>query len=75
LALKNPDGGETAGADDMTGCPPKAVILREVNITIAKAVSLFIFAFLHPRCGGSADWTNRRCKGFLQGGRVKLRVA
>jgi hypothetical protein len=73
LALKNPDGGETAGVADVTGCPPKAAIPR-LNITIAKAVSLFIFAFLHPRCGDSADRTNRRCKGFLLGGRVKLRV-
>jgi hypothetical protein len=74
LALKNPDGGETTGIEDVTGCPPKAAIPREVNITMAKAVSLFIFAFLHPCYDGSANWTNRRCKGFLQGGRVKLRV-
>ena len=45
--MKKPDGGETADVEDVTGCPPKAVIAREVNITMAKAVSLFIFAFLH----------------------------
>jgi hypothetical protein len=69
LALKNPEGGETAGIDDVTGCPPKAAIAREVNITVAKEVSLFIFAFLHSRCG--ADGINRRYKGFLQGGWVR----
>jgi hypothetical protein len=74
LALKNPDGGEAAGAEDVIGCPPKAAIPREVNITMAKAVSLFIFAFLHPRCCGSTDWINIRCKGLLQGTRVKVRL-
>jgi hypothetical protein len=74
LPLKNPEGGETAGVEDVTRCPPKAAIPKEVNITMAKEVSLFIFAFLHPRCGGSADEINRCCKGFLQGSRVKLRV-
>jgi hypothetical protein len=72
LALKNPEGGETAGVEEVTGGPPKAAIPREVNITMAKEVSLFIFAFLHPRCGGSADGINRRSKGLLQGGRVKF---
>jgi hypothetical protein len=45
LALKNPEGGETAGVEDVRGCPPKAAIPREVNITMANEVSLFIFAF------------------------------
>jgi hypothetical protein len=43
LALKNPEGGETAGVEDVTGCPPKAAKPREVNITMAKEVSLFIY--------------------------------
>jgi hypothetical protein len=73
LALKNPAGGETVGVKDVTGCPPKAVIPREVNITMAKGVRLFIFTFLHPRYDGSADGINRCYKGFLQGGRVNLR--
>jgi hypothetical protein len=68
LALKNPEGGETADVEDVRGCPPKAAIPREVNITMAKEVSLFIFAFLHPRCGYSVDGINRRYKGLLQGG-------
>jgi hypothetical protein len=72
LALKNPEGGETACVEDVSRCPPKAAIPREVNITMAKEVSLFIFAFLHPRCGRSVDGINRRYKGFLQGRRVKL---
>ena len=46
LGLKNPDGGETAGVEDVTGCPPKVAIAGEANITMAKAPSLFIFDFL-----------------------------
>jgi hypothetical protein len=46
LGLKNPDGGETAGFKEVTGCPPKVAIAGEANIAMAKAVSLFIFVFV-----------------------------
>jgi hypothetical protein len=46
LALKNPDGGATADVEEVTGWPPKTALAWEVNITMAMAVSLFIFAFL-----------------------------
>jgi hypothetical protein len=44
-------GGGGAGAitccDDDIGSPAKVTIARETNITPAKAISLFIFVFLH----------------------------
>jgi hypothetical protein len=43
FGLKNPEGGETACVEDVTGCPPKVAIAVDANITTAKAVSLFIF--------------------------------
>jgi hypothetical protein len=48
LGLKKPDGGVTTCVEDVPGCPPKLAIAEEANITMAKAVSLFIFVFL---CG------------------------
>jgi hypothetical protein len=57
LGLKNPDGGETAAVEDVTGCPAKVAIAGEANITMAKAASLFIFVFLRgiPRCCGRVN--------------------
>jgi hypothetical protein len=75
LGLKKPDGGETADVEDVTGCPPKAAIAREVNITMAKAVSLFIFAFLHVIHAANVALTGQIVvlKGFCKEAGWKLR--
>jgi hypothetical protein len=69
LGLKNPDGGETVCVEDVTGCPPKVAIAGETNITMAKAVSFFIFVFLCniPRVAAAGDSTDRRGRASLQG--------
>ena len=60
LGLKKLGGGVTC-VEDPAGSPPKVATACEANIATAKAISLFIFVFLHGMLLCAARWLYK-CK-------------